>query len=378
VLFFQAANDYSTEPSTILAREVRNVGTRAERIIFPAFGDSPSDAHAFGLLGTSIWSDDVFAFLDKHCGAELVARQGSFVLYSSFWTNLHHALYAEAWRRRGAAEPLAGVLPEPLDAELTDDEQRAWSAALAFYDGRIADRDLLFGLTGTRLALVGAGMTAPTFLPDPQHLDMLLAAAPVYRAHWWSAHDAANRAWIADVVPRLATLAPEVPERLAELSRQPWFDREVRVDVVRAASAEGGYTGFNPEPAHITIASGDPNQQRWHAAEAIFRQALHAVANPTIAQAILMRSGAGVRDAQSRDLWHAALYYTTGEVVRQALVAQDVEYEPILYATGVLDGDWSTLRMPLETYWQPYVDGDASLDDAVRGLVDAADAARTP
>jgi hypothetical protein len=362
-----------------LAREVQNVGTTAERIIFPAFGGSANDARDFGLIGAAIWSDDVFGFLDKYCGAELVAREGTFALYSSFWTNLHHALYAEAWRRRaGAAVPLAGPLPEPLTGDLSEGEARTWNAAIAFYDSRIADRDLLFGLSGTRLALLGAGMAAPTFLPDPQHLEVLRSAAPIYRAHWWPLHDAANRAWIADVVPRLAALSPEVPERLAALSRRPWFDREVRIDVVRAASAEGGYTGFSPAPAHITVASSDPSQQSWRAAEAVFHQAAHVLANPTIGEMILARSGAGVRDAKSRDLWHAVLYFMTGEVVRQALVARDVEYEPILDARGLLERDWSSFRVPLETAFRPYIDGGASLEDAVSALVGAADAAARP
>jgi len=46
---------------------------------------------------------------------ELVATQNQLAFYSPFWQNLHHVLYAEAWRKRGVepARSNAGTLPEP-------------------------------------------------------------------------------------------------------------------------------------------------------------------------------------------------------------------------------------------------------------------------
>lgn len=362
VLFFQAANDYSTQPSEILSREVTNAGTASERILYPAFGDSAEDGHAFAWAGAAVWGDDVLRFLGRHCSAELVTKAAPFAVYSAFWPNLHHVLYSEAWRRRPTAENrLAALLPEPLAAELTDGEKSAWDAAVELYERRIADRHLLFGLAETRQALAGAGMEEPVFLPDPQHLDVLRAAAPVYRAHSWAAHDAANRAWIAAAMPRVAALSPEVPERLARLYRVPWFERDVRVDIVRVASVEGAYTALEPAPAHITISSSEPNNQGWSAAEIVFHEASHALVGP-------VRETIGFRGPRTADLWHAALFYLTGEVVRQALASRGIEYQPLLSSTGLLDRAWPGFRAPLEAHWQRYVDGEISLEDAVSAM----------
>src|SRR4026209_145977 len=77
--------------------------------------------------------------------SELAIEQHPFRLYSAFWPNLHHVLWAEAWARRPSSEEkAAGSFPEPLAANLTAAERRAWDAAVSYYDDEIADRDLLF------------------------------------------------------------------------------------------------------------------------------------------------------------------------------------------------------------------------------------------
>jgi len=39
----------------------------AELKIYPAFGNSPSGGNSFAWLGSSVWADDVFRFLEQHC-----------------------------------------------------------------------------------------------------------------------------------------------------------------------------------------------------------------------------------------------------------------------------------------------------------------------
>ena len=127
----------------------------------------------------------------------LVLTQQAFAVYSAFWPNLHHVLWAEAWGRRPPSEEnAAGVLPEPLRADLTADERRAWDAAVAYYDAEIADLHPLFEMRSIRKAMIAAGVEQPAAGLEPAHREVLIAAAPVYRKYWWPAHDAANRAWL--------------------------------------------------------------------------------------------------------------------------------------------------------------------------------------
>jgi carboxymethylenebutenolidase len=67
IFFFQAENDYDLSPSRTLTAVMKAAGRPSEMKIYPAYGPSASDGHAFGYLGGAIWADDVFHFLDRHC-----------------------------------------------------------------------------------------------------------------------------------------------------------------------------------------------------------------------------------------------------------------------------------------------------------------------
>ena len=67
IFFFQAENDYDLSPSRVLSSTMRDAGKEFELKIYPSFGTSVQDGHTFGYFGSSVWSDDVFRFLNKHC-----------------------------------------------------------------------------------------------------------------------------------------------------------------------------------------------------------------------------------------------------------------------------------------------------------------------
>jgi dienelactone hydrolase len=68
IFFFQAQNDFDLSPSRVLSAAMKEAGKKYELKIFPAFGDSQMDGHTFGYFGGAIWGEDVFWFLDEHCG----------------------------------------------------------------------------------------------------------------------------------------------------------------------------------------------------------------------------------------------------------------------------------------------------------------------
>ena len=67
ILFFQAANDFSIEPSRSLFAARRSAGKPAEIRIYPGFGRSAKSGHSFPYRGVEVWRDDVIAFLERHC-----------------------------------------------------------------------------------------------------------------------------------------------------------------------------------------------------------------------------------------------------------------------------------------------------------------------
>jgi hypothetical protein len=189
----------------------------------------------------------------------------------------------------------------------------------------------------------------------------------VYRTHWWPAHDRQNRAFIAQLTTNLRSVAAPVAARLSVLLAAEWPARGARVDVVWVAKRQGAYTTYRPPPAHVIFPSADAKYSGWAAVEMLFHETAHVLAGPLRGKLAdeLRRSG---KDAE---LWHVALFYLVGEVVRAELAGRGIPYTPYLEATGLLDRAWSRYRPALDVALGPYVAGGGPLDEAVRRFVAA-------
>ena len=85
----------------------------------------------------------------------------------------------------------------------------------------------------------------------PELIEALERAAPVYRSHWWSEHDRANRQWIAQITPIVQQMGVELSGQLAEVYQRPWPSQAgLRVDVVWYGGPFGAYSSLEPDPCH--------------------------------------------------------------------------------------------------------------------------------
>jgi len=299
-----------------------------------------------------------------------------FELHSGFWINLHHTLYHDAKLRTTAASPdKSGKTYGPTlntapgaKPSLSPAEQRIWDDAVAYYAANYAAKDLLFSselvqlkdqlgdfedcdeLSGRKRKFCDAGLPAKL-------TQVLEAAAPVYRAHLWPDHDRANRRWIMRV-------APLVREK-------------IRVDLSGYANWTGAYT--TADPLRVTISSLDSRNQGAAALEVLFHEGSHGIAEPV--QAAIIRQCHQRDKAIPRDLWHALVFYTTGEVIRPVIgsagaTAGDQDgsvpgggYTPYALREGLYQRGWNDYFKLLQKFWQPYLDGTASFDDAIARMV---------
>src|SRR5215475_12854235 len=246
-----------------------------------------------------------------------------FEFHSGFWLNLHHTLYRQARLQRSSSAGANAVTAAAGINNLSPAEARAWNSALAFYTKTYADKDLTVSLemiliknqlgdfetcedlAGTKKRTCDAGLPA-------QLTQTLESAAPVYRAHLWAEHDRSNRRWISAVAPLVRRNGLDLSHRLAEIYQTPWPRERIRVDVASFASSTGAYTTL--DPLRVTVSAIDARNQGAEALEVLFHEASHGIAD-TVQDAIFRECRQ--RDKPiPRDLWHALLFYTTGEVIR--------------------------------------------------------------
>ena len=321
-----------------------------------------------------------------------------FELHSGFWINLHHTLYYEARQRKAGASREATANKSSSTTTkslitgkgLTDAEQKTWDGAVAYYAANYAEKDLLFTteliqlkdqlgdfedcdeLSGRKRKFCDAGL-------PPSLTQVLEATAPVYRARLWPEHDQANRHWILQVAPLVRKRGEGVAERLADIYQTRWPHEKIRVDVVAYANWAGAYTTV--DPLRVTISSLDPRNQGPSAFEVLFHEGSHGIAGAV--QAAIIRECRQRDKPIPRDLWHALVFYTTGEVVRTVLTSPSANgaekekgggnsgdgYKAYAFREGLYQRGWKSYLELLQRFWQPYLDGKATFDDAIARMV---------
>jgi len=319
-----------------------------------------------------------------------------FELHSGFWINLHHTLYHEAKLRSAAAPPDKSAKTSGPSSNATSDakpaltpaEQRIWNDAVAYYIANYAAKDLLFSteliqlkdqlgdfedcdeLSGRKRKFCDAGLPAKL-------TQVLEAAAPAYRAHLWPEHDRANRRWIMRVAPLVREQGVGLSERLADIYQARWPREKIRVDLTGYANWSGAYT--TADPLRVTISSLDSRNQGAAALEVLFHEGSHGIAEPV--QAAIIRQCHQRDKAIPRDLWHALVFYTTGEVIRPVIGSSGATageqdgsvpgggYIPYALREGLYQRGWNEYFKLLQKFWQPYLDGTASFDDAIARMV---------
>src|SRR5262249_8886155 len=304
------------------------------------------------------------------------APTGLFEFYSGFWLNLHHFLYQQALIRSGNTRAARSSVDAAPCKKAPPDGDSAWTVALDYYVAAMIKRDLLFdqGMVdiNARLGQLGEGPIGNLSALDSSLISRLAGAAPAYRSFWWKDHNQANRAWVARVAPLLKEMGDEISARLMSLYHTKWPEG-VRVEMASYANWAGAYT--SDHPLVITMSSDDKSDREYEGLETLFHEASHGF-DPLQEQRIAAECKAQNR-RPPRNLWHAMIFYTTGEVVKKTLASHHRgSYTPYAYYHGIYDRGWKAYLRALEADWQPYLDGKTDFDHALSRLV--ADAAPDP
>ncbi|MEJ2188641.1 MAG: hypothetical protein P8Y93_04340 [Acidobacteriota bacterium] len=287
------------------------------------------------------------------------AGMDRWTLQSNFWVSLHETLLHATQ---------IGPVPEPTG--MTDADRRAWHDALEFYEseftGRSALRDEEMMRIGWELSLSTEAELSKN-LPD-ELTQALQRVAPVYRTYYWPLHDRAARLWIAVGEALLSETADELIAA-HEVAYGVPFVEKIRVDVTPYAGRFGGYTTTLYDEAHTRVSCLDKGQQGFASLEILFHEPSHAIVGPSFGvigpQIEEIEQRLGIETPRS--LWHAILFYTSGELTRRALACRGVTYEP--FTTAMFEGPYSQEADAVTSHWQAFLDAKISRDEALELIV---------
>ena len=299
-----------------------------------------------------------------------VSAEDRWVMQSNFWVNLHQTLLDAGQNSRLAQ----------ADGPMRDAERTVWNGAVLTYRARYQDRlpymdDELIRINDS---LRTAGESIPPGFPE-EITKALATSSVVYRKYKWTEDDRANRFWITTAEALLRDAGEELARDHARVYGVP-FPAKVHVDVSPVAGPLGAYTTANSGFVHTTISSRDPAYQGFAALEMLLHEPSHAVVGSGNGQIgpEINAMAAERRLVPPRQLWHAILFYTSGELTRRALKTRGVDYTPYAHKHGMFDRSFSGLRDPLETYWQSYLEGKMTRASAIDNIVQVTGIAPPP
>jgi hypothetical protein len=305
-----------------------------------------------------------------------IAHSTRFDFYSSFWQNLHHMLYVESRARRGfdAGRPVVQqVLYDTAGwGALSDQERTAWRNALAYYDRELARKNAVFDsvLVQAKIELIEVD-TRGTFAGatlDSGLIRALRTAEPVYRKLWWPRHDAANRAWIERAIPLLRQHGDTVAARIARAFRTSWPRARIRVDVAPYTNWSGADT--TNRPSHIMATSQMPSEE---IVELLYHESLHTLDRPLYRALQASAQRLGKRDGAV--FIHPLIFYSAGAITAQSIPG----HEPYAEKHGLWQRPgFAEYRAAVYRYWQPYLEGKITFEEAVDRLVGTLEAGAAP
>ncbi len=296
----------------------------------------------------------------------VVASDRHFEFHSGMWLNLHHFLYTVARARSGRPAAMESIADTLGIGVRNADERRAWDSALDYYEHELAERDALFDTLmvtiKNRLAAAEEMSSLREIGLDPRLAAALDGAMPVYRAVGWPRHDAANRAWIASMLPLLARYGDTLATGITRAYDAVWPTLRLRVDVVPYANWAGAYT--TDAPPHVTMSSLDGAYRGTRGLEMLFHEASHTFAD-SLVTALRDIAAATGRPAPFGAL-HPIIFFTAGELTRRTVVG----YTPFAEAAGFWRGGRMASYLPvIQRHWVAHLDGRSSLREAMRAII---------
>jgi hypothetical protein len=299
-------------------------------------------------------------FAIRQASAYASTKVGRYRLQSNPWVNLHQRLVYEA------------RFKEPAPAALSGEDLAKWKKAVEAYNVFLGRRNPIFD---DELKRMNAELSKTTTLKLPASIPKAASAVleevmPLYRSVQWEEDDRANRFWMAVAEPMLASAGDELVEAHAKAYGIP-FPKQILVDVSAFAWEFDAYTVGDGELAHSVISSTGRSNQGFWALEILMHEPSHAIVDGGSGAigADLNRLAKELGVKPRYNLWHAILFYTSGELTRRALAKRGVrEYQRIIDA-GMYERGFQGFKEPLETHWQAFLDGKVSRDEAIRQIL---------
>ncbi len=292
---------------------------------------------------------------------QAVHKWNEFVFKSNLQINLHHFLFELARDEKYFEYELK-------NKNLTQKEILNLKDAVKQYKIKIDGGHILFD-EGEIPQMTSDVLTRRDINFDTSIGKAFTSFIPVYERVYWSKHDSKNKKWVEELGSKLDQYGRQIAGKLEVLFQSELVTKEQHlIDVVyKPGIKQGAYTSTRNSQTIINSTSED--FLNWYALEMIFHEVSHAVSvNRESKLQSLIKSVFEKNGLESETgIWHPILFYTVGEVVKNAIDVQKQNYVPYALLNDLYKGRWSYENILIE-YWKPYIEGKVTMEVAVENI----------
>lgn len=298
-----------------------------------------------------------------------------FRFYNNINLNTHLYLYRKAVRckfKKTPVDSLAIVATENSDMPLNEQDMLLAKNTLLYYRDSIIDKDLLFDteMGGFTDLLVKEN-------PDKEKLntwqkkawEKIKAFQVLYLKIYSRPFNRQCADWIMHCKKDVEALEDSVVLQLQKIYGDTLPEGKIRVDLTNYATWAGAYS-HNYHYPHIVLDAGNKNNQKEAGVEILFHETSHFLVDNLNVTIVDLAKNKTI--TKNINLWHNIIFYTTAVVLQPRYEKLKRTFTPY-YITQGFETRFPDFKLSVEAlklYWDPYVAGKTSQQEALDKTID--------
>lgn len=309
-----------------------------------------------------------FAGVVAHAQDKMLLETKYYRFYSNELLNVHLLLYKHATQIKSAK-----VADDSLNLYLSKvhlDGNTKMIDALKYYRDSVTRKDMLFDSTMRKFSvMLATGKSKEAIGWQVEAMKHIAAIFPFYKKQVWPSIDSANKAWVQQVKSDLSKHEELVITRLQKIYDDTMPDEKIRVDLGVYATWAGAYS-YSQGIDHIIISTFEDANQGPLGVEMVFHEGSHFLMDRVYNTAQEYFNSKNLPNDR-RQPWHTVLFYTTGNVVKEAYASQGINFLPYYkHAKFEERRSFKVATDALALYWDPYMRGEGTQLEALKKVMD--------
>ncbi|WP_420580762.1 hypothetical protein [Reichenbachiella sp.] len=287
----------------------------------------------------------------------------------NYWLNLHHFLWTEAFLNVKADSSV-------INFEFPLSDQTKVDGAIDYYRKELVGKDLRYN---EYMSDFKQWITNPNTSLDripkkfATHMDVLIRFDSYYQRYFWPNQRKEVLKTFSENIDLIRKTENEFVDRITKLTRHFWqFDPpQVRVDLSYFAKSTTRSFDTRPYttifPTHVVMNVVGENDIKGNWLELLYHESAHGlILGNSFFVAGTIKDLVEAENLRSpRSLEHVYLFYFTGQITKDLLKKQDIDYPETYMERGVYEEYFPLL----EKYLAPYMNRKSTLSNATRDFL---------